>query len=122
MQRLDYTREMWQQLPSAIQDTISLDATQIEWWHDSRPDGGWRLSWAGLVDLTDVLHIESWDFDFVKREIQPWMLLKLKKHLAVPYYITDNRKHTRLTVLDSKQAVMINLYGEVEKWIASLES
>ena len=121
MQRLEYTREMWQRLPAAIRDTVSLDATQIEWWHDTRADGGWRLSWTGLVDLTDVLHIESWDFDFASREIQPWMLLKLKKHVLVPYYITDNRKHTRLTVLDSKLAVMINLYGEVEKWIKSLQ-
>ena len=120
MERDEFTLLWWKQLPTAIQENISLESIQIQWWHDARPNGGWRLSWAGLVDFTDVLHVESWDFDFVSREIQPWMLLKLKKHLTVPYYITDNRKHTRLTVLDSKQAVMINLYGEVEKWIKSL--
>jgi hypothetical protein len=45
---------------------------------------------------------------------------EIEKNVSVPYYITDNRKHKRLTVLDSKQAVMINLYGQVEKWIKSL--
>jgi hypothetical protein len=120
MERDEFTLQMWRQLPAAIHETMSLETVQLQWWHDSRADGGWRLSWTGLVDLTDVLHIESWDFDFATREIQPWMLLKLKKNVSVPYYITDNRKHTRITVLDSKQAVMINLYGQVEKWIKSL--
>jgi hypothetical protein len=120
MERNEYTQLKWEQLPVAIHETISLETAQLQWWHDSRPNGGWRLSWTGLVDFTDVLRIESWDFEFATKEIQPWMLLKLKKHLTAPYYITDNRKHTQLTVLDSKQAVMINLYGQVEKWIKSL--
>jgi hypothetical protein len=120
MERDQYTQQAWEKLPPAIQETISLETAQLQWWHDARADGGWRLSWTGLVDFTDVLHTESWDFDFATKEIQPWMLLKLKKYLTVPYYITDNRKHTQLTVLDSKQAVMINLYGQVEKWIKSL--
>ena len=120
MQRFDYTRHMWEKLPTAIRETVSLDSILNEWWHDPRPDGGWRLTWSGLVDLTDVLHIESWNFDFESREIQPWMFLKLKKHITVPYYVVQNRKHTRITVLDSQQAVMINLYGQVEKWIKSL--
>ncbi len=120
MQRLDYTRQMWEQLPVPIRETISLNDVQNTWWHDARPDGGWRLSWSGFVDITDVLGVESWNFDFKPQGIQPWMLLKLKKHLSVPYYIVDNRKHTQLTLLDSKLAVMVNLYGELEKWIKSL--
>lgn len=122
MQRLEYTCAMWQQLPAATQEKTSLESAQIEWWHDSRPDGGWRLSQTGLTDLTNVLHVESWNFDFATQEVQPWVLLTLKKHLEVPYYITRNRKHIQLTVLDSRLAVMINLYGEVEKWIASLRA
>jgi hypothetical protein len=120
MNRSDFTQQCWQQLPEAIRQTRTLDQTTQDWWHDAREDGGWRLSWTGLVDLTDVLNQESWDFEFVKQDIQPWALLKLKKHLAVPYYIVQNRKHTKITVLDSKQAMMIGLYGQVEAWISSL--
>lgn len=122
MSRSKFTEAMWHQTPVAYQEAVSLDAVQAEWWHDSRPNGGWRLSWSGLADLTDLLKLDAWYFDFSSKEIQPWMLLKLKKHITVPYYIVDNRKHTQLVVFDSKLAVMINLYGEVEKWVASLQA
>jgi hypothetical protein len=120
MERDQYTQQAWEKLPDAIMQSQTLTQTQELWWHDNRHNGGWRLSWAGLVDLTDLLKIECWHFDFSSREIQPWMLLKLKKHISTPYYIVDNRKHVQLVVLDSRLAVMINLYGEVEKWIKSL--
>ena len=120
MNRSDFTQQCWQQLPEAVRQARSLNQTTQDWWHDDRSDGGWRLSWAGLVDLVDVLKFESWDFEFVNQDIQPWALLKLKKHMTVPYYIVQNRKHTKISVLDSKQAMMIGLYGEVEVWIKSL--
>ena len=120
MERSEYTRLMWQQLPVAIQEAQSLENTEHQWWHDTRDDGGWRLSWSGYVDISDVLHQESWDFDFTTRDIAAWQYLRLKKHINTPYYIVQNRKHTKLSVFDSKLAMMINLYGDVNRWIASL--
>lgn len=122
MTRSEYTRYMWEQLPVPIRETISLEQTAEQWWHDARDDGGWRLAWNGLVDLTDVLKVESWDFDFTSREIPSWAYLTLKKHVDTPYYLVQNRKHTRITLLDSKLAMMVGLYGDVEKWIASLRA
>ena len=120
MERSEYTRLMWQQLPVAIQEAQSLEETGHQWWHDTREDGGWRLTWAGYVDLADVLHQESWDFDFEKQALPAYFFLKLNYNLKSPYYIVNNRKNSKLVVFDSRAAVMINLYGQVEKWIANL--
>lgn len=113
---------MWQRMPGAIRESRTLEQLNAEWWHDARPNGGWRLSWSGYVDLVNVLEVEFWDFDFTNRDIAAWMYLRLKQHIVTPYYIVQNRKHTKLTVFDSKQAMMINLYGEVGRWIASLRA
>lgn len=120
MTRSEFTQQMWEQLPDPIRDAMSLEKATEQWWHDVRDDGGWRLSWSGLVDLTDVLKTPSWDFDFTARDIPSWAYLHLKKHVGVPYYLVQNRKHTRITLLDSKLAMMVGLYGDVEKWIKSL--
>ena len=120
MERSEYTQRMWQQLPVAVREAQSLKNTDYQWWHDPRSNSGWRLTWAGYVDLADVLHQESWDFDFEKKPLPAYYFLKLNYNLKSPYYIVDNRKHTKLVVFDSKAAMMINLYGTVEKWIVSL--
>ena len=120
MERSEYTRLMWQQLPPAIREAQSLENTKDQWWHDTRHDGGWRLTFAGYVDLSDLLHQASWDFDFEKQSLPAYYFLKLNYNLKSPYYIVSNRKHTRLVVFDSRAAVMINLYGQVDRWISNL--
>jgi hypothetical protein len=112
---------MWHQMPVAYQETTSLENAQIEWWHDARPESNWRLSWVGFVDLVDALELETWEFDFEKSDISLSMLLKLARNMTTPYYIVDNRKHTKIWVLDSRVAVMINLYGTPERWITNLK-
>lgn len=107
-------------MPEIVREKVTLETALNEWWHDTRPDSNWRLSWSGFVDLADTLDIESWEFEFKKKDISPYMLLKLSRNMTTPYYIVDNRKQTKLYVLDSKVAVMISLYGNVESWIENL--
>lgn len=121
MSRSKFTEAMWQQMPQVYQETTSLENVQVEWWHDARPESNWRLSWSGFVDLVDTLDLETWEFDFEKSDIPLSMLLKLARNMTTPYYIVDNRKHTKIWVLDSRVAVMINLYGTPERWIANLK-
>lgn len=121
MDRSEYTRLMWQLLPDAIKEAQPFDSIQHQWWHDARPNGGWRLTWSGYVDLSDQLQLETWDFDFPSNDIAAWMYLKLKNYMDTPYYIITNRKHTRVTVFDSKIAVAINLYGDIKKFIKGLD-
>jgi hypothetical protein len=118
MLRLEYTEKFLSLLPP---DTdLSIDQALVSWWQDSRSTGGLRLSWTGYAVLVNDLDIEFWQFDFAKRGIPPWIYLRLDHYLTAPYYMVDNKKNTSLMVFSSRDAMMINLYGTVEKWIASL--
>lgn len=118
MLRLNYTRQILEQLP--LNGRLALDQALVTWWYDSRHTGGLRLSWVGFTVLVNDLDIEFWQFDFAKQGIPPWIYLRLDQHLTAPYYMVDNKKITSLMVFSSRDAMMINLYGTVEKWIASL--
>lgn len=118
MQRLEFTQQFLCQLPADA--GLSTQEALIAWWQDPRPQGGLRLSWPGYAVLVNDLDLEHWIFNFEKQGIPPWIYLRLDRYLTAPYYIVDNKKITCLTVFSSQDAMMINLYGNVEKWIASL--
>lgn len=118
MSRLNFTTQFLEHMPAVQQ--LSIDQAMTVWWHDPRHSGGLRLSWTGFADLVDHLDLEHWTFNFEKQGIPPWIYLKLDHYLTAPYYIVDNKKITCLTVFSSRDSMMINLYGNVEKWIASL--
>lgn len=120
MDRSDFTQRMWLMLPDAIQHSRTLTQIEQEWWYDARPNGGWRLTTQGFVDFTHQLQLQSWRFDFAELGINSRSLLKLKHYLVCPYAITDTRTATKLTVFDSRIAVTINLYGQVDTWLKSL--
>jgi hypothetical protein len=119
MSRLELTRTLLEHMPE--QGRMPLGEVLMLWWYDTRPTGGQRLSWAGYADFVNHLDLDHWSFDFEKQGIPAWIYLKLDRALTAPYYIVDNKKVTSLTVFSSRDSMMINLYGNVEKWIASLE-
>jgi hypothetical protein len=96
----------------------SAELNTKDWWWVPTEDN-WRLTWLGYAGFVD-LGIESWDFDFNIHKLPPWIYLKLSRHLKVPYYIVDNKKHNKLILFDSKSAVVINLYGDLIKWIRAI--
>jgi hypothetical protein len=120
MSRNEFVQHVLEKLESAPADVKSkIDHSINEWWWINIEDN-WRLTWYGYVCLTD-LNIESWEFNFDIKDIKPWMYLTLSRKLKTPYYIVDNKKHTKLVVFDSQSAVMISLYGNLIRWINSLK-
>jgi len=114
MNRNEYIEQMLSTLPDDVRDNIDTS----EWWWLPIEDS-WRLTWLGYASFVD-LGVESWDFDFDKLVLEPWIYLKLNRNLKIPYYIVDNKKHNRLVVFDSRSAVMINLHGNLTRWIRLL--
>lgn len=119
MVRSELTGALLKHMPSQAQ--LTVDTATAVWWQDSRPTGGHRLSWAGYADFVNCLDLEHWTFYFAKPGIPPWIYLRLDHVLVAPYYLADNKKITSLTVFSSRDAMMINLYGSLEKWIESLQ-
>jgi len=114
MSRNEYTK----QLLSTVPDDVRAGIDTSEWWWLPVEDS-WRLTWLGYASFVD-LGVESWNFDFSSIKLPPWVYLKLSRNLKVPYYIVDNKKHNMLVVFDSKSAMLIKLFGDLNKWIVSL--
>ena len=116
MLKNEYIQQLLIQAPSGLESETAINTDQ--WWWIATEDN-WRLSWHGYDCLTK-LKLESWEFDFVTKEIKPWIYLTLSRKLQAPYYIVDNKKHAKLVIFDSQSAVMINLYGNLIRWIESI--
>jgi hypothetical protein len=114
MSRNEYIEQLLSTIPAEIRTNIDTS----EWWWLPVEDI-WRLTWLGYASFVD-LGVESWDFDFDKLILEPWIYLKLSRNLHVPYYIVDNKKHNKLVVFDSREAVAINLFGSLRKWLQRL--
>jgi hypothetical protein len=120
MSRNEFVQNILKPSESLSADARSdIENAVDEWWWINVADN-WRLTWYGYACLND-LQLESWEFDFDIKDIRPWMYLTLSRKLKAPFYIVDNKKHAKLVVFDSKSAVMINLYGNLIRWIESLK-
>jgi hypothetical protein len=103
---------------AVVPEELRSEIDTSEWWWLPTEDN-WRLTWLGYASFVD-LRVESWDFDFASHKIEPWVYLKLSRNLKVPYYIVDNKKHNKLVVFDSREAVAIKLFGSLERWLRRL--
>jgi hypothetical protein len=120
MSRNEFVQQALERLQSAPAEMKQdVENAVDEWWWIDIEDN-WRLTWFGYACLTD-LKIESWEFDFDIKDIRPWMYLTLSRKLKTPFYIVDNKKHAKLVVFDSRSAVMINLYGDLIRWLETLK-
>jgi hypothetical protein len=115
MDRNEFVDQLIKQLTPDQQVNIQ------DWWWIHADRNNWRLTWQGYNDFKDILKLESWDFDFESRDLKPWIYLKLARHLKIPFYIVDNKKHNKLVLFDSKSAMMVRLYGDLIKWIRTLD-
>jgi hypothetical protein len=120
MSRNEFVQQVLERLQSAPAEIKSdIERSVDQWWWINIEDN-WRLTWYGYACLTD-LNEKSWEFDFDIKDIRPWMYLTLSRKLKAPFYIVDNKKHAKLVVFDSRSAVMINLYGNLIRWLETLK-
>ena len=105
------------QLPE--EGRISLDSARIGWFHNIRPTGGLRLTDFGFKSLKEVINLEHYSytikdpFAFTQRTI-----LALDRKLTMPYYIVTKKGiPTTILFFGSKEAVLVNLYGDLDKFL-----
>ena len=95
------------------------------WWANIRRDGGMRLTDLGYQILHDVLKLESWELDLRDHEREVFtkrLILDLDHNLEWPYFIEINmkKKRRRIVFFGSREAMMATMYGDIERWLASL--
>jgi hypothetical protein len=123
--RLEIVQRLLPQVPENQRQTP--ESAMQTWWANIRKDGGMRLTDQGYAMLHDVLGLESWELDlrdhdrvvFTKR-----LVLTLDRKLEWPYFIEVNikKKRRRIIFFGSREAMMATMYGDIERWLASLAS
>ena len=84
-----------------------------------RPDSGLRLSTEGCV-VFKQLGIAAYDFDIpASAPVRANTLLVLNNKLTCPYYLVHGKK-PKLVLYGSKEATMYSLYGDINRFIASI--
>ena len=111
------TQELIRLLPESQQ--ITVDSALPKWWFNLRKNGGMRLTGIGYNVFVKELNLEHYEFDISDPlQFNQQTILKLDRKLQMPYYIHAVKGVPRkLVFFGSREAVMINLYGNLQKFL-----
>ena len=94
----------------------------VIWWQNRRANGGMRLSHKAHLQL-HAWCATNWQFEIDPAWITPRNMLRMDRLIPVPYSldISDRPRRCWVTVWDSGQAMTIELMGDFDRFLASLE-
>lgn len=116
LNKLALTAELVHHFP----DAPTVSEAMSTWWQNIREDGGLRLTDVGYFVFENSLELSSYIFELPERFLTPKNLLALDRHMTSPYYLVNNRKHNRLVMFGSREAMMATLHGDIQRFITSL--
>jgi hypothetical protein len=101
------------------EDRTSVESAMSTWWFNIRKNGGMRLTAVGHDILVKKLQLENYTYSipdpliFTKK-----LILKLDRKMQMPYYISATKGIPKKVILfGSREAIMINLYGNLEQFL-----
>jgi len=107
-------------------DTWTLEAAMSKWWMTGRRDTGLRLTDIGDLSFR-YADIEFYNYDFNVKLDSGWhgFILEMNNKIKCPYYIgvnkTTDRKQPYIRLYDSKIAIMVSLYGNINEYLDSVK-
>jgi hypothetical protein len=116
------TAELVALLPE--QQRISPSSAFSAWWYNLRSTGGLRLTTLGYITFVDYLELTQYEFRILDaHEFNLRTVIALDRQLDMPYYIVI-KKGLPLSVIffGSKEAMLINLYGDLQKFLDNYNS
>ena len=111
------TEELIALLPE--EDCIGLKFAMSAWWFNLRRNGGMRLTSVGYSALADMLDLEHYSYGIDDPHIfDKHLILKLDRKMQMPYYIhTVKGIPKKIVFFGGKEAVMVNLYGNLQQFL-----
>lgn len=109
-----------QELITHYPDAPMLSEAMSTWWQNIREDGGLRLTDVGYFVFENNLELDSYTFELPEKFLTPRNLLALDRRMTCPYYMVNNRKHNKLIMFGSREAMMATLHGDIQRFIQSL--
>jgi hypothetical protein len=125
--KLDIVQRLLVDIPDALREPE--DRAMKTWWANIRPQGGLRLTQHGYHIMHEVLQLESWQMDLsddaaraLPGRMTKKIILDLDRKLQWPYYLDFKvrKKKKRIVFFGSREAMMAAMYGDLERWLASL--
>ena len=126
--KLDIVQRLLADIPDALREPE--DRAMKTWWANIRPQGGLRLTQHGYHIMHEVLQLESWTLELsedndargFRSRMTKKIILDLDRKLEWPYYLDFNarKKRRRIVFFGSREAMMATMYGDLERWLASL--
>lgn len=111
------TAELVALLPK--EQRISPESAFSSWWYNLRSTGGLRLTTLGYITFVDHLDLTQYEFHIPDaHEFNLRTVIALDRQLELPYYIVI-KKGIPCSVIffGSKEAMLINLYGNLQKFL-----
>jgi hypothetical protein len=109
-------RELTRRLLEQVDRDLDIEQALLSWYVNIRPTGGLRLTPIGYTVLK-TLELESWSIDLSANKplLSKKLLLELDHKLQWPYYIDGKQK--KLILFSSREAMLANLYGDLQAFL-----
>ena len=111
------TQELVALLPK--EDQVNWKFAVSAWWYNIRRTGGMRLTSVGYQAFTEILEIEHYSYAIDDPLVfNQQLVLQLDRKMQMPYYIdTVKGIPKRIVFFGSQEAVMVNLYGNLQQFL-----
>jgi hypothetical protein len=98
---------------------VSVETAKSTWWFNVRPEGGLRLTDSGYKILTEQLKVEFYAYKIPDEMLfTQQTIIDLDRKLQNPYYIVTKKNFpVDLIFFSSKEAMLVNLYGDLSKFL-----
>ena len=115
------TEDLIQLLPE--EQRISVASAIPAWWYNLRRNGGMRLTALGYQTFVESLDLEHYAYDIDDPLLfNQQTILKLDRKMQMPYYIHAVKGiPKKIVFFGSKEAVMVNLYGNLQQFLDNYE-
>ena len=116
------TEELLALLPD--EQRISVDSAMPAWWFNLRKNGGLRLTATGFDTFVMQLELEHYSYPIDNPMLfNQQTILDLDRKMQMPYYIHAAKGvPKRIVFFGSREAVMVNLYGNLQQFLDNYET
>jgi hypothetical protein len=111
------TEELVKQLDS--DSDITVKQAMHTWWFNIRKNGGMRLTGPGYSVFVEQLDLARYEWPIQDPlSFNQHVILDLDRKMQMPYYISATKGiPKKIVFFGSREAVMVNLYGDLQKFL-----
>jgi hypothetical protein len=99
--------------------SISVEKAMTSWWFNLRKNGGMRLTGPGHQTFVKDLQLEHYEYSIDNPLLfNQKIILDLDRKMQMPYYISAIKGiPKKIVFFGSREAVMVNLYGNLQQFL-----